>query len=62
MVPWLLPLGLLATVVLISQFGSGARLLMFSGGFVLLVFLLSIVYRPRDGEDPEVDYWRMRRR
>lgn len=62
MLPWLVPVGLLATVVLVSEFKTDGQLLMLTGGFLILVLLGSIVYRPRDGEDPDVHYWRMRRR
>jgi hypothetical protein len=61
MLPWLVPLGLLATVVLVSQFKTDEQLLILAGGFLILVFLGSIVYRPRNGEDADVHYWRMRR-
>lgn len=62
MVPWLVPLGLLTTVVLVSEFKTDGQLIMLTGGFLILVLLGSIVYRPRDGKDADVHYWRMRRR
>jgi hypothetical protein len=62
MVPWLVPLGLLTTVVLVSEFKTDGQLIMLTGGFLILVLLGSIVYRPREGEDADVSYWRMRRR
>jgi hypothetical protein len=62
MVPWLFPLGLLATVAGVSVFKTDAQLVMLAGGLLLATLLGSIVYRPRDGEDPDVDYWRIGRR
>ena len=62
MVPWLSPLGLLATVVSVTVFKTHAQLIMLAGGLLLAVLLGSVVFRPRAGEDPEVDYWRIGRR
>jgi len=62
MVPWLSPLGLLATVVSVTVFKTHAQVLMLAGGLLLSVLLGSVVFRPHSGEDPEVDYWRIGRR
>jgi hypothetical protein len=62
MVPWLLPLGLLATVVSVTEFTSDEQVVLFAAGCLLVVLLGSLVFRPRDGEDPDTQYWRIRRR
>ena len=62
MVPWLFPLGLLATVVALSIFKTDAQLIMLAGGLLAVALLGSIVLRPGPGEDADVDYWRIRRR
>jgi hypothetical protein len=62
MMPWLFPLGLLATVVSVTVFKTSAQVLMLAGGLLLAVVLGSVVFRPRAGEDAEVDYWRIARR
>jgi len=62
MLPWLFPLGLLVTVVSLTVFKSNEQLVLLVGGYLLAVLLGSIVFRPRPGEDSEVDYWRIRRR
>lgn len=58
MLPWLFPVGLLATVVSVTVFG----LLPLAGGLLLAVLLGSIVFPPRDGDDrdPDTHYWRLR--
>jgi hypothetical protein len=62
MIPWLLPLGLLATVVSVSVFKSAGQVLVLGAGWLLVLLLASIVFRPRPGEDLDVNYWRIRRR
>jgi hypothetical protein len=62
MMPWLFPLGLLATVVSVTVFKTSAQVLMLAGGLLLAVVLGSVVFRPRAGEDAKVDYWRIARR
>jgi hypothetical protein len=62
MLPWLLPLGLLATVVSLTVFKSDEQILLFGAGYLLVMLLASIVFRPRPGEDADVNYWRIRRR
>ena len=62
MIPWLLPLGLLATVVSLTVFKSDEQIVLLAGGWLLVMLLASIVFRPRAGEDPDVNYWRIRRR
>jgi hypothetical protein len=62
MLPWLFPVGLLATVVLVSAFPGNEGLLLLAGGLLLAVLIGSIVFPPRrdDGRDPDTDYWRLR--
>jgi hypothetical protein len=62
MIPWLLPFGLLATVVSVSVFKSAGQVLVLGAGWLLVLLLASIVFRPRAGEDSDVNYWRIRRR
>jgi hypothetical protein len=62
MVPWLFPVALLLTVMSVTVFKTVEMLLLLAGGYLLAVLIASIVFRPREGEDPEVDYWRIRRR
>jgi hypothetical protein len=62
MLPWLFPAALLVTVISVTVFKSQERLLLLAGGYLLAVLIGSIVFRPREGQDPEVDYWRIRRR
>ncbi|MFZ0377502.1 MAG: hypothetical protein WAL38_06705 [Solirubrobacteraceae bacterium] len=58
MLPWLFPLGLLATVVSVTVLG----LFLVAGGLLLAVLLGSIVFPPRDDDDrdPDTHYWRLR--
>jgi hypothetical protein len=62
MLPWLFPLGLLATVVSVSVFRGNEGLLLLAGGLLLAALLGSIVFPPRDDDDPDRDthYWRLR--
>ena len=55
MLPWLFPVGLLATVVLVSAFPGSKGLLLLAGGLLLAVLIGSIVFPPRrdDGRDPD---------
>jgi hypothetical protein len=62
MLPWLVPVGLLATVVSVTVFKDDEQLLLLAGGWLLVVLLGSAVFRVRDGEDPETHYWRFKRR
>jgi hypothetical protein len=61
MLPWLFPLGLLATVVAVTVFRNAEGLLMLIGGLLLAVLLGSIVFpaRREDGRDPDTHYWRL---
>ena len=62
MLPWLFPLGLLVTVVSLTVFKSDEQIVLLAAGWLLVMLLASIVFRPRPGEDAEVSYWRIRRR
>jgi hypothetical protein len=62
MLPWLFPVGLVATVVLVTVFKIDGKLVLLAPGWLILALLGSIVFRVRDGEDPNTHYWRMRRR
>lgn len=61
MVPWLVPLGLLATVVSLTVFKTDEQVLLLAAGWLLVMLLASLAFRPRAGEDADVDYWRIRR-
>jgi hypothetical protein len=60
MLPWLFPVGLLATVVLFTVAGPYAGLAVIGIG-VLLVPVLWRLHIPSD-EDADVRYWRFGRR
>ncbi|HUA44624.1 MAG TPA: hypothetical protein VMA77_05315 [Solirubrobacteraceae bacterium] len=61
MLPWLFPLGLLATVVAVTAFPGDEGLLLLAGALLLLVLIGSIVFPPRndEGVDPDTHYWRL---
>jgi hypothetical protein len=61
MLPWLLPVGLLATVVFFTVAGAYAGLAI-AGVVVLLVPVLWFVKFPSQREDADTDYWRFGRR
>ncbi len=61
MLPWLLPLGLLATVVFFTEFGTYAGLAIIVIG-MLLVPVLWLVDLPWLGDDADTQYWRFGRR
>jgi hypothetical protein len=61
MLPWLFPVGLLATVVFFTVFGRYAGLVAVVVG-VLLVPVLWRVHFPSLGEDADTHYWRFGRR
>jgi len=62
MLPWLFPLGLLATVVAVTVFKSNEGMVMLAGGALLVLLIGSIVFPARDDAsgDPETHYWRLR--
>jgi hypothetical protein len=62
MLPWLFPLGLLATVVAVTVFRTNEDTVMLAGGALLVLLIGSIVFPPRDadGGDSETHYWRLR--
>jgi hypothetical protein len=60
MLPWLLPVGMLATVVILTLFEPYAWL----AAVVVAALLLPVLWRthfPSAGEDADTQYWRMRR-
>jgi hypothetical protein len=61
MLPWLFPVGLLATVVLFSVLGTYAGLVVV-GIVVVLAPVLWLVDFPSLGEDADTNYWRFGRR
>ena len=52
MLPWLFPVGLLATVVLVTAFPGNEGLLLLAGGLLLAALIGSIVFPPRTGRRP----------
>jgi hypothetical protein len=61
MLPWLVPVGLLATVVFFTVAGRYAGLVA-AGIGVLLIPVLWRVHFPSLGEDADTQYWRFGRR
>jgi hypothetical protein len=61
MLPWIFPVGLLATVVFFTVFGRYAGLAAVVIG-VLLVPVLWRVHFPSNAEDADTNYWRLPRR
>jgi fatty acid desaturase len=61
MLPWLVPVGLLATVVLLTVAGPYAGLVVVGIG-VLLVPVLWLVHFSSLGDDADTQYWRFGRR
>ena len=61
MLPWLFPLGLLATVVSVTAFPGDEGLLLLAGALLLLVLIGSILFPPRndEGVDRDTHYWRL---
>ncbi|MBV8218305.1 MAG: hypothetical protein JO325_07565 [Solirubrobacterales bacterium] len=62
MLPWLLPVGMLAGVVFVSSFGSYSALVALALAFVALPVLWRIRFPAGEDPDAEVNYWRIRRR
>jgi hypothetical protein len=60
MLPWLFPVGLLATVVLFTVLGRYAGLVAVSIG-LLLAPVLWRVHFPSSDENGDTQYWRFRR-
>ena len=61
MLPWLFPVGLLATVVFFTVFGTYAGIAIIVIG-MLLVPVLWLVDFPSLGDDADTQYWRFGRR
>ena len=61
MLPWLLPVGMLAGVVFVSVFDSYSALVALSLAFVALPFLLRSRFPASDDPDADVNYRRIRR-
>ena len=62
MLPWLLPVGMLAGVVFVSSFGSYSALVALALAFVALPIFLRSRFAASDDPDADVNYWRIRRR
>ncbi len=58
MLPWLFPIGLLGSVVLVTVFGDYAPLAAVVAG-LLLVPVLWRVHFPGSDEDADTRYWRI---
>ena len=61
MLPWLLPVGMLAGVVFVSVFDSYSALVALSPAFAAVPFLLRSRFPARDDPDADVNYRRIRR-
>jgi len=62
MIPWLLPVGMLAGVVFVAIFDSYSALVALALAFVAVPFLLRSRFPAGDDPDADVHYWRIRRR
>jgi hypothetical protein len=62
MLPWLFPVGLLATVVLFAVCGRYAGFVVIGLGLILLPPVLWRVRFPSQSEDADTQYWRFGRR
>ena len=61
MLPWLLPVGMLAGVVFVSVFDSYSALVALSPAFAAVPFLLRSRFPASDDPDADVKYRRIRR-
>ena len=61
MIPWLLPVAMLAGVVFVSIFGSYSALVALLVAWVALPILWRARFPASDDPDADVHYWRIRR-
>ena len=61
MLPWLLPVGLIAAVVFVVVFNPYEALAAVVAGVVLVPLLWRLHFPGRGGDDDDTNYWRLPR-
>ena len=62
MLPWLLPVGMLGTIVFVSIFNGYSALVALPVAWVALPLVWRARFPSKDDPDADVNYWRLRRR